>query len=143
MFFWWDNFDIKKENSVSSIHTTHCVAFQEKSTNKISIPVNINAEKLNKKAVSLLHLELPNRKIVPLKNPRGFKDSTCVEINQEPADKLLLLWKIMRRMFSTPSQTVSRFVGWVIKALGRSDSPSTEITFLPQSKTQLLTTAQS
>ena len=26
-FFWWDNFDIKKENSVGSLHTTHGIAF--------------------------------------------------------------------------------------------------------------------
>ena len=105
--FWWDNFDIKKENSVGSLHTTHGIAYQEKSTNNISIPVNINVEKPKRIAVSLQPLELPNRKIVPHKNTPNFEDSGCVEINQEPADKLLLLWKLMRRMFNSSWQTVS------------------------------------
>ena len=30
-YFWWDNFGCKKENLKGSIHTTHGIAFQEKS----------------------------------------------------------------------------------------------------------------
>lgn len=28
-FFWWDNFDVKKENSQGSLHTTHGIAYLE------------------------------------------------------------------------------------------------------------------
>ena len=136
-FFWWDNFDIKKDNSVGSLHTTHGVAYQEKSTNNISIPVNISIKKSKIKTISLQPLELPTRKILPHKNPPSFEDSGCIGINQEPADKLLLLWKLMRRLFSSSSQTVSRFVGWVIKALGRPGSQATKITFLPPIRTPI------
>eukprot|EP00112_Aurelia_sp_Birch-Aquarium-sp1_P012747 Seg2686.1 transcript_id=Seg2686.1/GoldUCD/mRNA.D3Y31 product="hypothetical protein" protein_id=Seg2686.1/GoldUCD/D3Y31 len=81
-FFWWENFDIKKDNSVGSLHTTHGVAYQEKSTNNISIPVNISIEKSKRKTISLQPLELPTRKILPHKNPPSFEDSGVTEINQ-------------------------------------------------------------
>ena len=32
-YFWWDNFDCKKENLKGSIQTTRGIAFQEKSEN--------------------------------------------------------------------------------------------------------------
>ena len=36
-YFWWDNFDCKKENFKGSIQTTHRIAFQEKSENSTSV----------------------------------------------------------------------------------------------------------
>ena len=36
-YFWWVNFDCKKESLKGSIHTTHGIAFQEKSGNLTSV----------------------------------------------------------------------------------------------------------
>ena len=36
-YFWWDNFHCKKENLKGSIHTTHGIAFQEKSEHSASV----------------------------------------------------------------------------------------------------------
>jgi hypothetical protein len=44
-FFWWDNFDVKKENIHGSLHTTHGIAYQEKSPDNIQANTNLTIEK--------------------------------------------------------------------------------------------------
>ena len=36
-YFWWDNFDIKKDNALGSLHTAHGVAYQKESVNCIKV----------------------------------------------------------------------------------------------------------
>ena len=43
-FFWWDNFDAKKENMQGSIHTTHGIAYQEESTNTVRASLDITIQ---------------------------------------------------------------------------------------------------
>ena len=38
-FFWWDNFDVKKENSQGSLHTTHGIAYHEESNQSVELVV--------------------------------------------------------------------------------------------------------
>ena len=47
-------------------------------------------------------------------------------------EKIVLLWKIMRRVFNSSSRSLPRFVGWVIQAFGRLHSKMIMITLLPQ-----------
>ena len=37
IYFWWDTFDIKKDNAQGNLHTTHGVAYQEESVNCIKV----------------------------------------------------------------------------------------------------------
>ena len=36
-YFWWDNFDIKKDNAQGSLHTVYGVAYQDESVNCIKV----------------------------------------------------------------------------------------------------------
>ena len=53
-----------------------------------------------------------------------------MEIDRSKADKLLLIWQLMRRFCSAP-QRIARFVGWIVQVFGKSNSKPTRITFLP------------
>ena len=45
---------------------------------------------------------------------------------RKDAERSILLWKFARRINSANEQTVSRFVGWVIKLHGKENSKKTD-----------------
>ena len=53
-----------------------------------------------------------------------------MEVDRSNADKLLLIWQLMRRVCSAP-QKIARFVGWIVQVFGKPNSKPTRITFLP------------
>eukprot|EP00794_Sanderia_malayensis_P013418 gene13418-14794_t len=131
-FFWWDNFDIKKETIQGSYHTTHEVAFQEKSSSNLERNNAIEILSSNKKSITYQPLQLSKPKILTHKNPELFETAILnQEYNGRFADDLILLWGTKRRILSKPSQSVARFVAWVVKSFGVQDSNITNITFLP------------
>ena len=132
-FFWWDNFDVKKENAQGSLHTTHGIAYQEESNQSIELQVVADIPRSGRRAVSYESTSLSQRKIVPHKNPVLFGGVVEEEENttQIHVDRLLLLWRLMRKVSIVPTQTVARFVGWVLQTQGTPDSKCTRITFLP------------
>ena len=99
----------------------------------IELEVIADIPKSGRRAVSFQQINLPQRKIVPHKNPVPFGDISEEQqnVDQSRANTLFLLWRLMMKVSSMPTQTVSRFVGWVIKALGAPNSKCTRITFLP------------
>ena len=130
-FFWWDNFDVQKENHLGSLHTTHGIAYQVKSKECIATQTYIEVPKSKRKSITCTPLDLPRRKIVPHKEPPKFKEQQSLEFDAQYADKLVFLWKLMRRVFSESPQCISRFVGWVTLAFGQPNSTGTTLTFLP------------
>ncbi len=129
-FFWWENFDCKKENTVGSLHTTHGVAYQEASATSIEQSSSFQIEKSNCRSVTISRLNLDKRKITWHQNPNLFEASPAMEIENNNADKLLLIWQLMRRV-SPVQQRIARFVGWIVQVFGKPNSESTRITFLP------------
>ena len=71
------------------------------------------------------------RKIKPHTNPPPFNGDEGLSLDSSQAEKLLLLWRMMRQVHSGQSQSISRFIGFVIQAMGKPNSSSTSITFLP------------
>ena len=130
-FFWWDNFDVRKENIQGSLHTTHGVAFQEMLQSNLDRNTDIEIPNSKKKSITYQPPHLSQRKIVPHKNPQLFDAAANPEYNGRFADDVILLWTTKRRILSKSPQSVSRFVGWVVKSFGVRDSNPTNITFLP------------
>ena len=130
-YFWWDNFDVKKETIQGSLHTTHGIAFQEKSPTNLDRNTDIEIPRSNKKSITYQPLQLSQGKIVPHKNPQLFDAAVNQEYNGHFADDVILVWNAKRRILSKSLQSVSRFVGWVVKSFGVQDSNTTNITFLP------------
>lgn len=104
-FFWWDNFDCNKENTVGSLQTTHDIAYQEESTNSIEQENNFQVEKSSRRSVSVTPLDLDKRKIFRHINPGLIEDSQTMEIDRSNADKMLLIWQLMRRVCSAPEDS--------------------------------------
>ena len=129
-FFWWDNFDCKKDNTVGSLHTTHGVAYQEESTTSLEQSISFQVEKSSRRSVAVTPLDLDKRKVFRHRNPSLFEASETMEVDRSNADKLLLIWQLMRRVCSAP-QKIARFVGWIVQVFGKPNSKPTRITFLP------------
>ena len=83
-YFWWDNFDCKKENLKGSIHTTHGIAFQEKSENSTSVRSVHSITPSAKKSLKVKTHNLPLVKI-NLKSPPP-KMSCDMVIQNEKGD---------------------------------------------------------
>ncbi len=130
-YFWWDNFDVQKENVPGSLHTTHGIAFQVESPGCIKTLANVETEKTQKRTVSCTPLALPQRKIVSHTEPALFEALDYGEFDGQYHSKLLFLWELMRRIFNQSPQCISRFVGWVVLAFGKQESKATTLTFLP------------
>eukprot|EP00112_Aurelia_sp_Birch-Aquarium-sp1_P021922 Seg6008.1 transcript_id=Seg6008.1/GoldUCD/mRNA.D3Y31 product="hypothetical protein" protein_id=Seg6008.1/GoldUCD/D3Y31 len=130
-FFWWDNFDVKKENLRGGLHTTHGIAYQVETPGNMTRCDDVEVPKSGRRSITCEEHHLPSMKIVPHKNPELFQQDSTSDYNGRDVEKLLLLWKLMRRNYSTFPQCISRFVGWVVLALGVPHSQETEITFLP------------
>ena len=130
-YFRWDNFDIKKDNAQGSLHTTHGVAYQEESVNCIKVNTETVIPKSKHRSVISQPHQLPFRKVDPRKEPALFEQLDSMDIEKLLPEKIVLLWKIMRRGFNSSLQSIPRFVGWVIQAFGRLHSKMTMITFLP------------
>ena len=58
-YFWWDNFGCKKENLKGSIHTTHGIAFQEKSEHWTSLRSLHSVTPSGKKSLKVTTHNLP------------------------------------------------------------------------------------
>ena len=67
-YFSWDNFDCQKENLKGNIHTTHVIAFQEKSENSTSVRSVHSITPSGKKSLKVKTYNLPLVKI-NLKSP--------------------------------------------------------------------------
>ena len=132
-FFWWDNFDVKKENSQGSLHTSHGIAYQEEAPGCIETLLDKSIPRSNRRSVSVQPASLPKWKIVPHKDPEPFNepDPQAAEFDCMPAENIVTLWKLSRRISSSVSQEISRFVGFVLKMLGKESSKVTRKTFLP------------
>jgi len=76
-FFWWDNFDCKKENAAGSIHTTHGIEFQERDTQSVLRPTPEIQTSWRRTMEGTLAV-LDQRKINPHKNPPGFSTVNTV-----------------------------------------------------------------
>ena len=70
-FFWWDNFDCKKENAEGSIHTTHGIGFQEQQSSIVQRPA-MDIEVSKKRTMEKIVSPRDRRKINPHKNPARF-----------------------------------------------------------------------
>ena len=72
-YFWWGNFNSKKENLKGCIHTTHGIAFQEKSEHSTSVRNANSITPSGKKTVKFKLYNLPvvnvNPKSAPSKIP--------------------------------------------------------------------------
>ena len=101
-YFWRDNFDCEKENLKGSIHTTHGVAFQEKSEHSTSVRSVHSINHSGKKSLKVKTQNLPLVKI-NLKSPPP-KIPCDVVIQNEKRDghfqEILALWKLERRIHS-------------------------------------------
>ena len=62
-YFWWENFDCKKESLKGSIHITHEIAFQEKSEQSTSVRSVNSITPSGKKALEVKTYNLPLVKI--------------------------------------------------------------------------------
>ena len=111
-FFWWDNFDAKKENFSGSIHTTHGIGFQELGNSVTSRP-EIPTERSNRKTVIPSKNNLPGQIINPHKNPPDFTrtQKSVFKIDDKIANKILT-WKAMR-LNSATAQKIPSFPGWI------------------------------
>ena len=110
-FFWWDNFDCKKETKEVSIHTCHGVAFQEESEQTIERNESLQVPISRKRTVSVAPLHLPERKILPHKEPVQFQAFSPFEYDDYGASQILLCWKLLRQVHSGDKQEIARFVG--------------------------------
>ena len=110
-FFWWDNFDSKKETTEGSIHTCHGIAFQEMSDNaKPREELDTNTPTSDRKTVKVANHSLPKTAIRPHKEP----PSLPLELTRHRfncSKRMLFLWKMLRLAHSTGNQSISRFVG--------------------------------
>lgn len=130
-FFWWDNFDCKKETIYGGIHTCHGIAFQEKSDgSKLREDLAINIPSSSRKTVSVIPQTLPKKAIKSHVEPAQFSSKLTSNIN-EKSYSMLFLWKLLRLAHSCGNQEISRFVGWVILICGSRNSSATILTFLP------------
>ena len=129
--FWWDNFDIKKDNVQGSLHTTHGVAYQQESVNCIKVNTETVIPKSKCRSVISQPHQLPFRNVDPRKEPASFEQLDGMDIEKLLPEKIVLPWRIMRRVFNSSPQSIPRFVGWVIQAFGGLHSKMTMITFLP------------
>lgn len=131
-FFWWDNFDCKKENAVGSIHTTHGIGFQERDTHSLPRPTP-EIHPSRRRTIESTVAMLPQRKINPHRNPPGFSTVTTAFEGDQDATSTgeIFTWKLLRQHYSLTMQSVPRFVGWVIQLHEDPSSQPTLITFLP------------
>ena len=128
-YFWWDNFNCKKENLKGSIHTTHGIVCQEKSKHSTSVRSVNSITHSGKKS---RHIILPLVKTNP-KSP--LTRIPCdVVIQNEKRDghfqQILALWKLERGIHSDVNQIIPTFVGRVIQLFG-IETFQTVLTFLP------------
>jgi hypothetical protein len=130
-FFWWDNFDCNKETIERSIHTCHRVAFQEQSDESKERNQVLQVPKSNKRTISVVPVDLSNRKITPHREPKSFSGTSTFEYNASDAVRILMCWNLLRQTYSATSQTISRFVGWICLIFGKINCKRTIITFLP------------
>jgi len=132
-FFWWDNFDCKKENAAGSIHTTHGIGFQERDTQSVLRPTP-EIQTSRRRTMEGTLAVLDQRKINPHKNPPGFSTvNTVFDGDQdEISTSEIFTWKLLRQHYSLITQSVPCFVGWVIQQHEYPSSQPTLITFLPQ-----------
>ena len=101
-YFLWDNFDIKKDNAQGSLNTTHGVAYQEEPVNCIKVNTETLIQNSKRRSVvSQLH-QLPVRKVDPSKGPALFEQLDSMDKEKLLHEKIVLLWKIMRRVLSHP-----------------------------------------
>ena len=85
-YFWWDNFDIKKDNAQLSLHTTHVVAYQEESVNCIKVSTETVIPKSKHRSVVSQPHQIPVRKVDPRKQPALFE-----QLNSMDIEKIFLL----------------------------------------------------
>ena len=130
-FFWWDNFDCKKETTEGSIHTCHGIACQEMSDNaKPREELDTNTPISGCKTVKLANLSSPKRAIRLHKEP----PSLLLELTRHRfncSKRMLFLWKLLRLAHSTGNQSISRFVGWVLLICHTENGTPTILTLLP------------
>ena len=105
-YFWWDNFDIKKDNAQGSLHTTHGVAYQEESVNCMKVITETVIPKSKRRSVISQPHQLPFRKVDPHKEPALFEQLDSMDIEKLLPEKIVLLWKIMRRVFNSSPQSI-------------------------------------
>ena len=92
-YFWWYNFDIKKDNAKGSLHTTHGVAYQEESGNCIKVNTETVIPKSKRRSVVSQPHQLPVRKVDPRKEPALFEQLDSMDIEKLLPKKILWLWK--------------------------------------------------
>ena len=130
-YFWWDNFDIRKDNAHWSLHATHGVAYQEESVNCIKVNTETVIPKSKRRSVISQPHQLPVRKVDPRKEPVLFEQLDSMDIEKLLSEKIVFIWKILRRNFNSFHQSIPHFVCWVIQAFVRLHYKMTMITFLP------------
>ena len=131
MFFWWDNFDCKKESLAGSIHTCHGIAFQEESgQSKSREELAISIPSSGRKTVSVIPQRLPKKSIKPHTEPKHLPLDLSKNYDFH-FKRMLNLWKMLRVAHSSGNQLLPRFVGWVLQIYGMQNSSPTIMTFLP------------
>ncbi len=106
----------KKETKDGSVHTCHGVAFQEESEQTKERNESLEVPKSEKRTVSVLPVNLPERKILPHKEPSQFQDLSLLEYDDHGPSQMLLCWNLLRQVNSGDRQAIARFVGWIAQA---------------------------
>ncbi len=127
--FWWDNFDVTKENKQGSIHTCHGVAYTESSPNTVERDESIQIPKSSRRSLDKTVVELPDANVFPHKLPPLLTQANDINYDGTYASFLSLIWKIQRKICS-PNQSVSyRYVGWISSTFKAKDAQKPNLTF--------------
>ena len=130
--FWWDNFGCKKENLHESIHTTHGIAFQEKSEHSTSVR-NVNSITLSgQKIVNVKTCNLPLVQIDPKSSLPKFPCDVVIQNEKREGhfQHILALLTLERRIHSGENQIIPTFAA-PIMLLFAIETFQTVLIFLP------------
>ena len=72
-----------------------------------------------KRTVCVVPIDLSNRKITPHREPKSFSGTSTYEYDASDAFQILMCWNLLRQAYSTTSQVISRFVGWISLIFGK------------------------
>ena len=91
--FWWDNFDVQKENREGSLHTCHGVAYIESSAETVERNENIGIPKSSRRSLDKREVELPEANIIPHKLPPLLNKAKDLDYDNTYASFLPLMWE--------------------------------------------------
>ena len=114
--FWVDNFDVlvDKQTGGGSIHTTHLVAFQEKSTESLQLNNQLSVSRRKSRDLPAQNFDTKLLLIERKKNPPSTLYQHTTTYNDASFNRQHFLWIFLRKNNSF-QQTVPIFKGWMLK----------------------------